>query len=104
TGGRTTVALADAARDLAAPLERGLTAPDGILGGGFAPYGLYPAADGWIALGALEPHFAEGVRAALGVGSADGETLARTFARRTVAEWVAWAREHDLPLEAVRTT
>src|SRR5207245_1062313 len=85
TGGRTVVALADAARDLAAPLARGLTAPGGILGGGFAPYGLYRAADGWIALGALEPHFAEGVRAALGIANVDGESLAGAFAQRTVA-------------------
>ena len=101
-GGHAEVSLAAAAADLAAPLRSGLTADDGVLGGGFAPYGLYRAADGWIALGALEPHFAEGVRVALGVERADHASLAAAFATRTVAEWTAWAREHDLPLEVVR--
>ena len=101
SGGRVEVSLATAAADLAAPMRYGLTTPGGVLGGGFAPYGLYRAADGWIALGALEAHFVEGVRSALGIPRADHEGLAAAFAKRTTAEWVAWARDHDLPLEAV---
>src|SRR5262249_62232131 len=51
------VSLAETAEALAAPLRAGLTAPDGMLGGGLPVYGLYEASDGWIAGAALQPGF-----------------------------------------------
>lgn len=95
---RADVALADAAAAFAEPLRHGLTAEGGALGGGYAPYGLYPTGDGWIALAALEPHFRERLLAELGLDEADHDALTRAFAERTAVEWVAWARERDLPL------
>jgi len=91
------VSLGEAADALAEPLRAGLTAPGGLLGGGFAGYGLYEASDGWIAVAALEPRFRERL-AELG---RERDELARAFRERSTAEWEAWALEHDVPLAAV---
>jgi alpha-methylacyl-CoA racemase len=91
------VSLGEAADALAEPLRAGLTAPGGLLGGGFAGYGLYEARDGWIAVAALEPRFRERL-AELG---RERDELARAFRQRSTAEWEAWALEHDVPLAAV---
>jgi alpha-methylacyl-CoA racemase len=99
-GRQATVSLAAVAEELAAPLRQGLTAPGGVLGGGSALYGLYRAKEGWIALAALEPRFAQRLAAELYVG-ADRASLEAAFARRTAAEWEAWARDRDLPIVAV---
>ncbi|MBA3331318.1 MAG: CoA transferase [Actinobacteria bacterium] len=96
------VALAEAADSFAAPLRHGLTAPGGVLGGGLPVYGLYRAREGWIALGALEPHFQEGLRNGLELAELTREGLEQAFAARVAEEWEAWARTRDLPLEAVR--
>src|SRR5215203_834817 len=53
------VALSEAARSFAEPLRQGLAAPGGVLGGGYAGYGLYRTRDGYVALAALEPLFWE---------------------------------------------
>ncbi|MBV9774191.1 MAG: CoA transferase [Gemmatimonadetes bacterium] len=100
--GYAEVTLADAAEAMAAPLRHGLTAPGGVLGGGLPTYGLYAAREGWVALAALEPHFAERLRTELGVERVDAAALEGAFRERTAHEWEAWARERDLPLEAVR--
>jgi crotonobetainyl-CoA:carnitine CoA-transferase CaiB-like acyl-CoA transferase len=102
-GGHVTVALADVAHDLAQPLREGLTAPNGLLGGGLAGYNLYATAEGWIALAALEPRFFQRLAEALSLSPATQERLAAKFAERTAQEWEAWAREHDLPLVAVHS-
>jgi crotonobetainyl-CoA:carnitine CoA-transferase CaiB-like acyl-CoA transferase len=99
-GRRQTVALADVARELAAPLRHGLTSPCGVLGGGLPLYGLYRARDGWIAVAALEPAFARRLAAELYLNP-DRASLQDAFARRTAAEWEAWARARDLPIVAV---
>jgi alpha-methylacyl-CoA racemase len=96
------VSLYDCARDLAAPLRAGLTAPGGLLGGGYPFYGFYRASDGWIAIAALEPHFAERLLAELKVEQASRAALERIFLERSAAEWERWAAERDLPLVAVR--
>ena len=95
-GGRVEVGLADALRDLAAPLRYGLTAQGGALGGGNPAYGIYAARDGFIAVAALEPHF----RARLyeGLGLPDGSDPSAVFSTKTTAEWEQWARQRDLPL------
>jgi crotonobetainyl-CoA:carnitine CoA-transferase CaiB-like acyl-CoA transferase len=100
TGRQATVAIADLADELAAPLRHGLTAPDDLLGGGSPLYGLYRANDGWIALAALEPAFARRLAAELYLPP-ERAALEDAFARRTAAEWEAWARERDLPIAAV---
>ena len=100
-GCRREIALSDTAHDFAAPARYGLTAPDAFLGGGNPAYSIYAAADGWVALAALEPHFLRRTLDALGVdGSA--EAYAAAFATRPAAEWETWANEHDIPLVAVR--
>ena len=100
-GCRREIALSDTAHDFAAPARYGLTAPDAFLGGGNPSYSIYAAADGWVALAALEPHFLRRTLQELGVdGSA--EAYAAAFATRPAAEWETWANEHDIPLVAVR--
>jgi crotonobetainyl-CoA:carnitine CoA-transferase CaiB-like acyl-CoA transferase len=96
-------ALADAAHWLARPLAEGLTAPGALLGGGLAGYNVYAAADGWIAVAALEPHFAESLGAALGIVPLEAKALAARFAQESAGHWEAWARSRDLPIAALRS-
>lgn len=100
---RSDVALRDAARVFAGPLEHGLTKCGGWLGGGFAGYRTYRARDGWIAVAALEPHFWKRLRDALAVDDGDAALLEERFAQRDASAWEMWARERDLPIVAVRT-
>jgi crotonobetainyl-CoA:carnitine CoA-transferase CaiB-like acyl-CoA transferase len=96
------VSLHECARDLTAPLKAGLTSSGGLLGGGYPLYGFYRANDGWIAIAALEPHFAERMLSELGLKKADRPALERIFLQRKAASWEKWAVELDLPLVAVR--
>ena len=96
------VALSEASRSFAEPLRWGLTAPGGVLGGGFAGYGLYRAREGRVALAALEKHFWERLRRELGIEGEERRDLERIFQTRTAGQWEAWAAEHDLPLAAVK--
>ena len=97
--GYAEVALADAAEILALPLRHGLTGPDNRLGGGFAGYNLYETSAGWVALGALEPHFWQRFRDTLNLGEDPNPTTIRAlFLTRTAHQWVAWADENDIPL------
>jgi crotonobetainyl-CoA:carnitine CoA-transferase CaiB-like acyl-CoA transferase len=96
------VALADAAKAFTGPLRRGFTKPGGGLGGGFPGYGIYAAQDGYVAIGALEPHFMQRVEEALELPGATKEQLAEVFATKPKDEWERWAEERDIPLVAVR--
>jgi alpha-methylacyl-CoA racemase len=96
------VALAESAAFFALPLEHGLTAAGGLLGGGYPLYGLYEANGGWVAVAALEPHFRERLLRELELDEPETAALAEAFKRRTPQEWEAWAEEHDVPLAAVR--
>ena len=96
------VALEDAAEWLARPRRHGLTAPGTLLGGAHAGYNLYAASDGWIAVAALEPHFAQRLAEALGVASLDRAKLAERFAAESATHWERWASERDIPIVAVR--
>jgi crotonobetainyl-CoA:carnitine CoA-transferase CaiB-like acyl-CoA transferase len=98
------VSLHECAHDLAEPLKAGLTSSNGVLGGGYPLYGFYRANDGWIAVAALEPHFAERLLSELGLKNADRPELERIFLQRRSASWEKWAAELDLPLVAVRET
>ena len=95
------VALEDAAEWLARPRQHGLTGPGTMLGGDLAGYNLYQASDGWIALAALEPHFAQRVAEAFGLPALDRTTLAARFAREGTAHWERWAKQRDIPLVAL---
>jgi alpha-methylacyl-CoA racemase len=97
------VSLYECARELDQPQRAGLTRPGGSLGGGSAFYSFYQANDGWIAIAALEPHFAQRLLSELGLASADRSELERIFHGRTAAEWERWAAERDLPVVAVKT-
>lgn len=94
--------LAGAADWLARPLAEGLTAPGALLGGGFAGYNVYAAKEGWIAVAALEPHFARALGEALGIVPLDIKRLTARFAEQTAGHWEAWARARDLPIAALR--
>jgi crotonobetainyl-CoA:carnitine CoA-transferase CaiB-like acyl-CoA transferase len=96
------ISLHECAQDLAAPLKAGLTTSNGLLGGAYPLYGFYRANDGWIAIAALEPHFAERLLSELGLKKADRTALERIFLQRKAASWEKWAAELDLPLVAVR--
>ena len=96
------VFLHECARDLAEPMNAGLTKPGGLLAGGYALYGFYRASDGWVAIAALEPHFAERLLAELKLKQADRSELEKIFLQRTAEEWERWAAERDLPLVAVK--
>ena len=96
------VSLHECAQELAAPLKAGLTTSNGLLGGAYPLYGFYRAIDGWIAIAALEPHFAEKLLSALGLKKADRKELERIFLQRKAASWEKWAAELDLPLVAVQ--
>ncbi|HEX7285172.1 MAG TPA: CoA transferase [Candidatus Angelobacter sp.] len=100
--GWSTVSLDECAQELAAPAQAGLTSPGGLLRGAFPLYGVYETKEGWIAVAALEPHFAQKLLSELGLALADREQLARVFRRRSAADWEKWAEERDLPLVAVR--
>lgn len=96
------VALEDAAAWLALPLRWGLTAPGAMLGGALPGYHLYRASDGWIAVAALEPHFAQRLAEALSIEPLDADRLAERFATDSAASWERWAQARDLPIVAVR--
>ena len=93
--------LEDAARALSQPLHEGLTSPGALLGGGYAGYNLYGTRDGWIAVAALEPHFAERLTQALGLAELTVEALRTRFATESAAHWQHWASERDLPIVAL---
>jgi crotonobetainyl-CoA:carnitine CoA-transferase CaiB-like acyl-CoA transferase len=97
------VSLHECARDLAAPLKAGLTSAGGLLGGGYPLYGFYQANDGWVAIAALEPHFAERLLNELGLKDASRPELERIFLGRSAADWESWATDRDLPVVAVRS-
>ena len=95
------VSLYECAQELAQPLHAGLTASGGVLSGDFPLYSMYPASDGWIAIAALEPHFARDLIAELGLAKADRPELEKVFRTRSAAAWEAWALERGLPLARV---
>jgi alpha-methylacyl-CoA racemase len=96
------VALSDAAAALAQPLNHGLTASGGALGGGLPGYNVYRAQHGWIAVAALEPHFLQRLVSELGVEEATQAAFAKAFLARPAEAWEVWAAERDLPIATLR--
>jgi alpha-methylacyl-CoA racemase len=99
------VSLADAAVYFAAPLQHGLTNPEGALGGALPVYNLYAVQDGWIALAALEIHFWEALAGELGLEPLEMryEDLQRFFLTHGGAYWEEWGKGHDLPIAVVKS-
>ncbi|MFL0421666.1 CoA transferase [Micrococcus luteus] len=104
-GGRAQVALADAAAAVGLPTRHGLLEPDAILGGATPYYAVYPAAEGHVAVGALEPHFAEALRAELdlleGTGDDVAAALSAALRSRSARDWQAWGEARGIPLAEV---
>jgi len=98
---RLEVPIVEAAASFAEPLRYGLTAPSGPLGGALPAYNVYRSADGWVAVAALEEHFAGRLLALLGAERLDAPALERAMLARSSAAWEAFASEHDLPLAAI---
>ena len=94
---RVRVVLDEAARDAGAAIRHGLTGPGTVLGGGMPLYGIYESADGFLALGAIEGHFAARVREALGT-EVTHAALQQAFAAHDTAYWTAFADRLDIPL------
>ncbi|MDB5732460.1 MAG: L-carnitine dehydratase/bile acid-inducible protein [Variovorax sp.] len=109
-GVRIEVALSQAARYLALPRDWGLTRPGGAVGGAHAGYRVYACADGRVAVSALEPHFAERLAAAAGLGVEAGQAMFRSSTHAAIAAFLrtqsraqldALARASDLPLHTL---
>lgn len=110
-GTRLEVALSAAAHYLALPRQWGLTTPGGSVGGAHAGYRVYPCRDGRVALAALEPHFAQRLCAAAGLGAEAGNAMFRSSTHAAIAAFLQGlgcdeietiARQHDLPLHVLR--
>ena len=82
----------------------GHPAATALLGGGYAGYNLYETRDGWIALAALEPHFARRVAGVLGLDELSRDALRSAFAREASSHWLRVAEQHDLPLVALSSS
>ena len=98
--GEAVVALSEAAEMMAEPLNYGSTAPGAVLGGGIPEYNIYQAADGWIAVAALEPHFKSRLEEALDIRNA--QEYRSVFIKESAEYWQRWGRQTDLPIEIVR--
>jgi alpha-methylacyl-CoA racemase len=99
---RSDASITDAASLFAQPYVHGLTRASGGLGGALPAYNLYPSANGWIAVAALEPHFVERLRNLLDLPEMNAAALRTAFAERSSEEWEAIGRAHDVPIAAVR--
>ncbi len=96
------VSLYGCAHELSAPIAAGLTVRGNVLGGGSPFYGLYQSNDGWLAVAALEPRFAEKLLLEFNLRQADRAEFVRIFRQRSAIAWETWAAERDLPIVAVR--
>ena len=106
------VGLAQAAQWLAMPLQWNMTTPTGDVGGAHAGYRMYACIDGWVAVAALEPHFAQRLCNAAGIQGCDGSTdfmrqrsvhaaIGEFLQHRCGVEIEAMATKSDIPLRVV---
>lgn len=106
------IGLAQAAHWLALPRQWQMTTPNGDVGGAHAGYRMYQCQDGWVALAALEPHFAQRICHLVGLHGHSGSVAEmRTAAVHTAIE--AWmltqtcaqistmATQSDIPLQPI---
>lgn len=105
------VGLAQAAQWLALPRQWQMTIPEGDVGGAHAGYRMYRCADGWVAVAALEPHFAQRLCQAAGLPPGNGgvpqmresamhHVIASFLQHRCCEEITAMAAQRDIPLQA----
>lgn len=96
------VPLTEAAAAFAAPWHFGMNKPHSRVGGAFAGYRLYPASQGWIAVGALEEIFWVRLYQELGFQTPpSAEELSEVFLTKPAQEWQKWAEELNFPLVMV---
>jgi crotonobetainyl-CoA:carnitine CoA-transferase CaiB-like acyl-CoA transferase len=93
------VGLRDSLDVFRTPRQLALTTPGGPFGGADPAYQVYRAADGVVALAALEPHFRARLYTALDLPL--DAPLADVIATRSCDEWATFARAHDVPLSVV---
>ena len=93
------VGLRDSLDVFQTPRRLALTTPGGPFGGADPAYQVYRAADGVVALAALEPHFRARLYTALDLPL--DAPLADVMVARSCDEWAAFARAHDVPLSIV---
>ncbi len=98
--GYAEVALSTAAEWMSEPLRYGCTAEGAILGGGIPEYSMYQAADGWVAVAALEPHFKSRLESELEISTV--HEYQAVFQTKTATEWEKWGQEKDVPVVAVK--
>jgi alpha-methylacyl-CoA racemase len=100
------VALSNAAAHLALPRTWGLTLPTGVVGGAHAGYRIYTCADGRVAVGALEPHFAAALCKVVGIEPFDNATMLLPSTHQAITvffnthictQLTTLAAERDLP-------
>ncbi len=109
-GGVREVALSDAAQGFSEPIQYALTQRGHFLGGGHAGYNIYATADGHIALAALEIKFWNHLRHLIpelpeSPLDPSAQTLLKEwFHSKPTADWAQWARQHDIPLEAINNS
>ena len=96
------VPIAEALDFFTLPLRYELTIPGGRLGGAFPYYNLYPTANGWLAVAALEPQFWTRMQTLLNLQESSYEELKAIFLTQSADHWQAWAQENRLPIAAVR--
>ncbi|MCJ0907270.1 CoA transferase [Rhodococcus sp. ARC_M6] len=101
-GQRHRIVLEAAAVDAGAAVRHSLSGPGDRLGGATPTYGIYETADGYVALGALEPHFRARALEALEVEDTR-EAFEQVFASGTTEQWEALAERADIPLLGIRT-
>ena len=98
SAGHERVSIYEAAELYALPLQYGVTAPEGPLGGGLPVYQMYSTQDGWIAIAALEPHFRQRLGQELNLQPVTKDALGKIFLTKTAEEWEQWGLERDLPI------
>lgn len=96
---RERVVLDEAAFDAAAGIRHRINGPGDPLGGGLPNYDIYRTSDGYVAVGALEPHFAQRLSDAIGDTR---EALEGRFASQPSEHWESLGRTLDIPIVAVR--
>lgn len=100
-GQRHRVVLEHAASWAGDAVRYRLTGEGAILGGALPGYGIYPCADGYVALGAIEQHMFARTMATFGVdGSRAG--FEQAFGALTIEQLTTMAVGADLPLNEVR--
>lgn len=98
SGSTHRVVLDDAAAAAGASARYGLNAAVAA----FPTYGIYATTDGYIALGALEPHFQVRTCEALGI-KGTREELAKVFGTESTDHWVALGVDVDVPITGIDT-